>query len=129
MKTFLGQPDAYILNYILRGRRVTFVFPDGHEEIFNFSGDITSETLEEAGLKNPASTPGGTPTWVAGKEPASVIIGTNVTGVGLYTFAGCSELTSVTILDGVTSIGDAAFGVCTKLENVKIGNSVESIGM
>ena len=59
----------------------------------------------------------------------SVIIGNNVTNIGLSAFYSCTSLTSVIIGNSVTSIGKDAFYGCSSLTSVIIGNSVTSIGM
>jgi len=57
-----------------------------------------------------------------------VILGTNVTSIGISAFETCKELSSVTIPNSVTSIGDDAFNICN-LNSVVIPNSVKTIGM
>ena len=51
-----------------------------------------------------------------------------VTGIGEFTFSGCSALREVTIPQSVTFIGKGAFLNCHKLTNVTIPQSVTSIG-
>lgn len=48
----------------------------------------------------------------------------NVTAIGNYAFAGCSELTSVTIPNSITTIGRYAFSDCKKLTSITFPNSV-----
>ena len=58
----------------------------------------------------------------------AVEIGTDVTSIGEYAFASCTNLTSVTIGSSVLSIGKAAFINCTALTSVTIPGNVTSIG-
>ena len=57
----------------------------------------------------------------------SVIIGNNVTSIGICAFYGCSGLTSINIGNSVTSIGELSFYYCSGLSSVTIPNSVTSI--
>lgn len=57
-----------------------------------------------------------------------VIIEDGVTGIGSFTFYGCSSLTSITIPKGVTSIGGLAFYNCSSLTSIVIPEVVTSIG-
>jgi len=52
----------------------------------------------------------------------------NVTSIGDFAFASCSDLTSVTIPNSVTNIGDHAFSCCNSLTSISIPNSVTTIG-
>ena len=65
--------------------------------------------------------------YPAGKTDNAYTIPNNVTSIGYYAFAGCSNLTSITIPNNVTSIGYGAFSNCYKLTNITIPNSVTSI--
>lgn len=51
------------------------------------------------------------------------IDGVKVTGIGVYTFYGCSDLTSVSIPSGVTSIEDDAFHLCYNLTAITVDQS------
>lgn len=51
----------------------------------------------------------------------------NVTSVGEYAFASCTNLTSVTIGDSVTTIGENSFYKCSKLTDVVISGNVKTI--
>ena len=58
----------------------------------------------------------------------TITIPDNVTKIGDYVFAECTNLTSVTIPDSVTAIGNATFEKCNYLVNVDIGDGVTTIG-
>lgn len=55
---------------------------------------------------------------------ASVIIGSNVTSIGIYAFQNCSNLTSVMVGGNVTSIGNEAFRNCSNLTSATFENTV-----
>ena len=63
-----------------------------------------------------------------GSALTNVIIGTNVTSIGLAAFIYCVNLASITIPDSVTSIGYGAFVLCITLTSITIPDSVTSIG-
>ena len=48
----------------------------------------------------------------------NVVIGDNITTIGVDSFQGCSKLTSITIGQGVSSIYSNAFKGCTKLTSI-----------
>ena len=57
-----------------------------------------------------------------------IIISNGITGVGNFTFKGCSFATSISIPSSVTSIGAQAFAWCTSVTSLTIPASVTSIG-
>jgi hypothetical protein len=63
-----------------------------------------------------------------GSDLTNVIIGTNVTSIGINAFLGCSMLTSVSIPSSVASIGDGAFMDCTALTGISIPDGITRIG-
>lgn len=58
----------------------------------------------------------------------SVIMDSNVKGIGSNTFRSCAFLKSIVIPEGVTYIGSEAFSGCTALSSAIIPESVTSIG-
>ena len=58
----------------------------------------------------------------------SVIIDSNVKGIGNNTFRSCAFLKSIVIPEGVTYIGSEAFSGCTALSSAIIPESVTEIG-
>ena len=68
-----------------------------------------------------------TPWYTSRASITSVVIGSGVTSVGSYAFAGCSSLVQVTISEGVTSMGECAFLRCA-LTSVTLPNSLTTIG-
>ncbi len=68
-----------------------------------------------------------TPWYASRTSITSVVIGSGVTSIGSYAFAGCSSLTQVTISEGVTSMGECAFLRCA-LTSVTLPSSLQTIG-
>ena len=60
-------------------------------------------------------------------EIENLVIPSNVTSIGNYTFSRCFGLTSVSIPNSVTTIGNYAFSDCTGLTGINIPNSVTTI--
>ncbi|HLH56046.1 MAG TPA: leucine-rich repeat domain-containing protein [Verrucomicrobiae bacterium] len=58
----------------------------------------------------------------------NLILSSNVTRIGEFSFAECSSLTNVVLPDSLTEIGGAAFGFCTALGSVRIPDRVTTIG-
>ena len=94
-------------------------FADGTSREYDWSGDITLQTMTDAGLYGGSS-------WI--NEPQTVEIESEVTGIGDSVFQGCTGLTNVTIPDSATSIGSSTFSGCSGLTSVTIPDSVTSIG-
>ncbi len=65
---------------------------------------------------------------VYASDIVSAVIGEGVTGIGDYSFFGCSELVSVSVPKGVTRIGDCAFRDCGSLTSILIPRTVTEIG-
>ncbi|MGN0804377.1 MAG: leucine-rich repeat protein [Candidatus Coproplasma sp.] len=57
----------------------------------------------------------------------NVTLPESVTSIGRYAFSGC-KITEVKLPDGVTKIGEYAFSGCTQLKGVTLPESVTSIG-
>ena len=58
----------------------------------------------------------------------TVIVSSNATSIGDFSFADCGVLTSITIPNSVTNIGFSAFINCSNLTSIMIPNSVTTIG-
>jgi len=65
---------------------------------------------------------------IFGQQVKEFIIGSNVKGVGEYTFSYLKNITSVTLLNGVKRIGNWAFYRCSNLKNVIFPGSLDTIG-
>ena len=102
-----GLPDIDIVT----GASTLITFADGTSQECDWSGEITQQTMIDAGLHDGSS-------WI--KEPQTVELGSKVTSINDYTFRGCAGLTSVMVLNGVTSIGSNAFYGCSSLTSVVV---------
>ncbi len=58
----------------------------------------------------------------------SVTVGSGVTAVGAFAFAGNDELTEVMLPDELVSVGEGAFSGCSSLETVMLPLSAASVG-
>ena len=68
--------------------------------------------------------------WVSNnKKIGSVVFEGDVTGIGAYTFSGCSNMKSITLPNTVAKIGKAAFFNCSSLTEVIIPEDVTTIGL
>ena len=100
--------------------KTKITFADGTSQEYDWSGEITQQTMVDAGLYS------GGPVWI--KEPQTIEIGTNVTSIGVWAFQFCMALTSVLIPDSVTIIRDCVFYYCQSMRSVTIPDSMTSIG-
>ena len=78
---------------IVTGASTLITFADGTSQKYSWSGDVTQQTMKNAGLYNGSS-------WI--KEPQTVELGPTVTSIGDSAFYGCSSLTSV-VVEGRTT--------------------------
>ena len=105
---YLGNPPPHIIDWIkvhskpAGNPKTKITFADGTSQEYDWKGEITLQTMIDAGLFNVNAN-----NWV--KTPRTVEIGTKVTVIGEDAFHGCSGLASVTIPEGVMSIGNYAF--------------------
>ena len=81
---------------IVIGDATIITFANGTSQRYSWSGDVTQQTMKNAGLYNGSS-------WI--KEPQTVELGPTVTSIGDSAFYGCNSLSGVTMPDSVTSIG------------------------
>lgn len=94
----------------------------------SWSLDIESGVLTLSGsgiIPDYSST--GTPWYKYHMYITSVIIDSNVKGIGANTFRNCAFLKSIVIPEGVTYIGPEAFSGCTALSSAIIPESVTEI--
>ena len=96
---------------IVIGDATIITFAGGTSQKYSWSGDVTQQTMKNAGLYNGSS-------WI--KEPQTVELGSKVTSIKDQTFRNCAGLTSVMVLNGVTSIGSNAFYGCSSLTSVVV---------
>ena len=120
-RELLANASLLDINIVIGDKKpvTKITFADGTSQEYDWSGDITLQTMTNAGLYGGSS-------WI--KEPQTVEIESEVTGIGDSVFQGCTGLTNVTISDSATSIGSSTFSGCSSLTNVMIPDSVTSIG-
>ena len=116
----LSEPQIQAIDSVVDERQTVITFTDNTTSTFDLSGEITKQTMIDAGLWDVEQD-----WWL--KNPKSARIGSAVTSIGSGVFS-YSSLTSVTIPDSVTSIGEMAFYYCGSITSVTIPNSVTSIG-
>lgn len=58
----------------------------------------------------------------------NIVIGKNITNIGIGAFAYCSKLKSVTINGQIKKIPDTCFAMCESLKLIELPSSVEKIG-
>ncbi len=63
-----------------------------------------------------------TPWYISREKCTEIIIENGVTGIGSYTFYGCTNIDTITLPDSVKSIGAYAFSGCKNLEKLKVYN-------
>lgn len=129
IETYLGNPPQHIVDWIKSHSKPTtrektlITFTDGTTEEYDLSGEMTQETMIDAGLGYIDDESGYT--WV--KSILTIEIGTKVTSISDGMFSNCLDLTIVTIPDSVTNIGFFAFNGCSKITSITIGSGITSI--
>jgi len=58
----------------------------------------------------------------------TVSVSENITGIGAYSFYGCSSLSDISLPDTLTSIGNYAFTYCSRIEAVSLPEGISGIG-
>ena len=105
-------------DYIMQNNITNVNFGGDIEVISYFDGDdyqVTSVSglINSSGFKNYQN---------------RIILLSNLTSIGYYTFYECSSLTSIEIPNSVISIGEYAFCSCHSLTSIEIPSKVTSIG-
>ncbi len=59
----------------------------------------------------------------------NLVIPGDVTEIGNYTFANCTEISDIDFPDGLTSIGNYAFKNCAALKTLTLSGSITTIGI
>ena len=98
----------------------------------NVFGNCAGELIVNSKIVETDSSEAGTDKeshWLYGSKFSKVIIGSNVTKIGIRAFQYYSSLTNITIPESVTSIGNLAFMNCTSLADITIPDSVTSMGV
>ena len=117
----LSDPQISAIDSVVDERQTVITFSDNTTSAFNWSGEITKETLKTAGIWSDVG-----PTWI--KNPVSIIFGTTISSIGYATFQSCDTLTSVTMPDSITSIGSYGFHECRHLQKADLPSKIVSIG-
>lgn len=117
----LSDPQISAIDSVVDERQTVITFSDNTTSAYNWSGEITRETLKTAGIWSDVG-----PTWI--KNPVSIIFGTTISSIGYATFQSCNTLTSVTMPDSITSIGSYGFHECRQLQKADLPSKIVSIG-
>lgn len=94
----------------------TIYFADGTLRTYDWSGEVSMQTMQEAGLCGLKT------------SPQAVQIGNKVTAIGANAFESWTSLKHVGIPSSVTSIGDNAFIGCVRLKDIALPDSLTWIG-
>jgi hypothetical protein len=84
--------------------------------------NCVSIEIDENGVEYVVTTDGKTVVGYSGTE-TELVLGNDVTAIGVKAFYGCTGLTSIVIPDSVTTIGYYAFYGCTGLTSVTFGEN------
>ena len=111
----------------------TITEPSGYcgdpEENISWALDPESRTLtfKGSGEIKDYSYSGRAPWASVSPYVEKVDIGMNITRIGNYAFADCSDIVSVSMPESITDIGEYAFSGCSSLEEITINQQVTSI--
>ena len=114
-KAYLGYPPPNVRRWIeeeYRKRKTIITFDDESTEEYEWSGQVTQQTLIDAGIYD-----GENYQWL--KNPVSIRLGTTVTQIGEYALQHCTSLDSVST-PKVTTVGANAFCDCISLTSVSM---------
>lgn len=81
-------------------------------------------SLKEINLQRFGSIPGEMFSGCTSLE--SVILGDNITSIGVEAFANCINLKQVTMTDSVTKIGSKCFAGCSSLKEIKMSGGIKT---
>ena len=97
------------------GNNLTWTLAEGQLTVSGHGNMFNYEDWEDA------------PWYARRSEIQKVVIGDGVTGIGEFTFYGCSQLAQVTMTDSVQRIGRRAFGHCGSLADLQLSSSLVEI--
>ena len=97
--------------------------------IYGFNGSVGALTIPDTinGLPVTALADGLFDN-AAGYGLTNIILGTNLTSIGSYTFAACANLAALDIPNGVTNLGTGAFAFCDSLKSVYFQGNAPAVG-
>ena len=126
----LGVPEARATDQVASGdisaNNIRWILWSDGELVFTVPYDTGSASI-------PAMSSGSTSEWLAYKAQIKTVTithyeNTNITSIGSYAFADCSNLTGVDIPEGtVTSISSYAFQNCPSLATLTLTDNITSV--
>lgn len=117
------------LNRISFGSGLRSIGADAFDGFFPDRIDIVDLSAWcKISFSNSNSIPYGAKMFLNGKLLTQLIIPSDVTSIGSYSFRGNDSITSITIHDNVTTIGESAFYGVDTLTSLDIGDGVTDIG-
>ena len=115
--------DGEVIDYKIRGHRVTLIYDSPIKEIcaYAFAGWKSLKNI-----KIPSSvTTIGYGAFSECKSLKNIKIPSSVTTIGIFAFSGCKSLKNIKIPSSVTTIGDNAFVDCESLKKVRISRNTD----
>ena len=116
----LSNAQLSAIDYSMSQLMTTITFSDGSTAEYSWDGNISKQTMKNAGLINDADE------WQ--KTIVDVKLGENIVSITTNAFENCSQLSNISLTNSVYSIGDNVFSNCYSLSGIKLPDNLSSIG-